>query len=97
MISPDERESMEWLDFVLDLSGAGKQLAGLLEKMRPEMEEFEGKLWPALERLRAEEEHWKRLKTSLNGKQQKELAERGFAHLEGWQQASGGDGVDLKE
>ena len=84
----DESESLEWLDFMLELTGAGKQLAALLEKMRPEMEEFEQKIWPAIERLRAQEKQWNQLKGSFGVEQREQLAKRGYVQLEKWQQVN---------
>jgi hypothetical protein len=85
MIAPDQSESLEWLDFMLELTGANKQLANLLDKMKPEMEEFEQKVWPAVEKLREKEKQWEKLKASLDGRQREELRQKGFVPLEEWQ------------
>jgi hypothetical protein len=84
-LSPNDnsKEPMEWLDFLLEISGAGKQLEKLL--LLPEMKHFDKNIWPFIQLLKQKEELWEKLEKSLNNKQKKELSDKGFVNLEKWQ------------
>nr|CAD2160335.1 unnamed protein product [Meloidogyne enterolobii] len=85
LMSPnkDSREPMEWIDFILEISGAGKQLEQLLKN--PEIKYFNQKIWPVIQLVKQKEELWERLEKSFNYKQRRELSDKGFINLERWQ------------
>ena len=82
-LNDGSREPMEWLDFLLEISGAGKQLEQLL--INPEFKYFEQNIWPFIQLLRQREELWEKLEKSLNNKQRKQLSDKGFVNLDRWQ------------
>uniref|UniRef100_A0A1I8C1Z9 Uncharacterized protein n=1 Tax=Meloidogyne hapla TaxID=6305 RepID=A0A1I8C1Z9_MELHA len=85
ILSPNDgsREPMEWIDFILEISGAGKQLKQLLKN--PEIKHFNKKIWPVIQLLKQKEELWEKLEKSLNSKQRRELADKGYVNLDRWQ------------
>ena len=82
----DNSESLAWMDLLLEMTGSGKQLQILADKLGPEMEKLEQKILPALESIAAQERRLETFKFCMAPKQREEIQQKGFTFLEGWQQ-----------
>ncbi|KAH7722089.1 Protein MLTN-13 [Aphelenchoides avenae] len=78
---------MEWLDIVLDVSGAGAALKDVVKRIEPEIKAFHRIVYPAMQRMERMDQQWERLKSSLSPKQRKEAEALGFTFLEDEQKA----------
>jgi hypothetical protein len=86
LASIGQNEQIAWMDFLMNLTGVGRNLARLVSELSPKMERLEGEVLPAIRKIEAAERDWTRLKATLDIGQRKMLKSRGYAHLSGWQQ-----------
>lgn len=76
------KESLAWLDLLLQISGASSTLDKLISALEPSFAEIERKIHPAIQRLEKQEEQFRRMKESQSGRQRAEMAEKGYTFLD---------------
>ena len=72
----------EWLETLLQLSGASDTLEKLVKDMEPQMKEMNDKIYPDVLELESIEENWRLVAQSYTAEQQKDIKDRGYAFLE---------------
>ncbi len=72
----------EWLDLVMEISGASRQIDQLIDNLEPEMHHFEQNQWPALQKLESLERNWNQLLETYTQQQKTDIAQRGYTFLD---------------
>jgi hypothetical protein len=77
----DDREVLNWLEFLMEVSGAGKQLKQLLTAIEGETTKVNKELYPKISQIQRWEKEWSRVVNRQNRRQKKELGEYGYTFL----------------
>ncbi|KAI1721012.1 moulting cycle domain-containing protein [Ditylenchus destructor] len=86
LASMDERESLEWIDLIVAMSGAGRSIQKLLEKHRDEINLLKHNLYPAVLKMERRDRKWERTRRSLTPAQRMSLREQNYVFLNTGQQ-----------
>jgi hypothetical protein len=74
-------ETNEWLDIVLRMTGADKQLSKLLADLEPRIHEMDERIYPTVRQLEAAEDRWKSVLGSLTAAQREGYRRKGYTFL----------------
>jgi hypothetical protein len=74
-------ETLEWIEFLLEISGNGKQLEKLTQQIGPEQKYFRERIFPAMQKVAKLDEKIERMKSELNRRQRREIRTRGYTLL----------------
>ncbi|KAI1714383.1 moulting cycle domain-containing protein [Ditylenchus destructor] len=86
LTSMDEKESLEWIDLILEMSGTGRSIQKLLDKHIDEINMLEHNLYPAILKMERRDRKWERMKRSLTPSQKTTLREQSYVFLNTGQQ-----------
>nr|CAD2163385.1 unnamed protein product [Meloidogyne enterolobii] len=81
-----QKEQIEWLDLLINITGMNKILDHLVNQLNPELSQLETKILPAIKQIETKEGEWGKLKASLNNKQIEMINKLGYTYLFDWQQ-----------
>ena len=82
----DEKESLEWLDLILEMSGTGRSIQKLLNRHRDEINLLEHNLYPAILKMERRDRKWERIRRSLTPAQKMALKKQNYVFLDTGQQ-----------
>uniref|UniRef100_A0A915CQQ0 Uncharacterized protein n=1 Tax=Ditylenchus dipsaci TaxID=166011 RepID=A0A915CQQ0_9BILA len=77
MFSLDKKETLGWLDLMLEMTGAGRSIQLLLDRSANQMKQLEEKLYPSILMQKVVDRRWEMLRSSLTPSQQQALESRG--------------------
>ncbi|KAI6200625.1 Moulting cycle MLT-10-like protein family-containing protein [Aphelenchoides besseyi] len=78
----NEREVHAWVDLLLKLTGATKQLDRMLKTMRDEMKQVDEHLYPKTLELQERDEQWRAFEAQISAAKRRELDRNGYTYLE---------------
>ena len=83
LVFSDRREIHAWLDLLLQLSGASRQLDAILTSKRAEMRHVEQVLYPKIVQLQETNRRWRQLEAKLRQStaQNEQMRRRGYTFL----------------
>uniref|UniRef100_A0A915DWG2 Uncharacterized protein n=1 Tax=Ditylenchus dipsaci TaxID=166011 RepID=A0A915DWG2_9BILA len=76
--NPGEKQVDNWLELLLQASGAGPAMKKALKDLQPQIDH----LFPAILELERVDANWKRVQNTLNEQQVQQMKQRGYAFLE---------------
>ncbi|KAH7727915.1 CRE-MLTN-13 protein [Aphelenchoides avenae] len=82
LLSSNECDNLQWMDVIMELSGASRTLRDLVAKLEPEMKALREKTYPTILKLEKMERKWDRFKASHNPKQLKAMQTHGYTHMD---------------
>ncbi|CAD5228281.1 unnamed protein product [Bursaphelenchus xylophilus] len=77
----DECETQEWIDLLMDVSGASNKLNELLDKFDGHMQHVSTDLFPKIKELEHQDKQWRLLKESINDDQKRQIERFGYAKM----------------
>ncbi|KAI1716694.1 moulting cycle domain-containing protein [Ditylenchus destructor] len=86
LTSMDEKESLEWIDLILEMSGTGRSIQKLLDKHVEEINLLEHSLYPGILKMERRDRKWERMRRSLTPAQKTTLREQSYVFLNAEQQ-----------
>ncbi|KAI6236214.1 Moulting cycle MLT-10-like protein family-containing protein [Aphelenchoides besseyi] len=81
MASIGRKETDEWIEMLLTLSGASALLQKTVEKLEPKLHELERDVYPRLREMERWQRSWKRARSTQTIEQQQKLKDDGYAFL----------------
>uniref|UniRef100_A0A914QIX7 Uncharacterized protein n=1 Tax=Panagrolaimus davidi TaxID=227884 RepID=A0A914QIX7_9BILA len=78
----DNKAENEWIETLLEISGASKTLKELVAKMEPEMKAMNEKVFPTVQELERMDKNWEMVVKSYSEEQKVDIADNGYAFLE---------------
>uniref|UniRef100_A0AC35G0P9 Uncharacterized protein n=1 Tax=Panagrolaimus sp. PS1159 TaxID=55785 RepID=A0AC35G0P9_9BILA len=78
----DNKVENEWIETLLEISGASKTLKELVAKMEPEMKAMNEKVFPTVQELERMDKNWEMVVKSYSEEQKVDIADNGYAFLE---------------
>lgn len=81
MTSIGRNETDKWIETLLSLSGADKELDKIMHTLEPQMQEFEQHTYPRLIELERWQRQLKRVRTTYSVEQREQLKTKGYAFL----------------
>ncbi|KAI1711516.1 CRE-MLTN-13 protein [Ditylenchus destructor] len=82
----DEKEPLEWIDLILEMSGTGRSIQKLLDKHVEEINLLEHNLYPGILKMERRDRKWERMRRSLTPAQKTTLREQSYVFLNSEQQ-----------
>ncbi|KJH48400.1 hypothetical protein DICVIV_05515 [Dictyocaulus viviparus] len=81
IISSDQKYQQLMLDIVMDVSGAGTILEGLMTKLKPEMDKVKRVKLPLVDELSKNDQTWIKMHNSFSREQAEDYEEKGYAFM----------------
>jgi hypothetical protein len=81
MTSIGGNETNEWIQTLLTLSGAGRELEKVVQKLEPDMNNFERNVYPKLIELERWQRQLKRVRQTYSASQKDQLKRDGYTFL----------------
>uniref|UniRef100_A0AC34G6A9 Uncharacterized protein n=1 Tax=Panagrolaimus sp. ES5 TaxID=591445 RepID=A0AC34G6A9_9BILA len=78
----DNKSENEWIETLLEISGASKTLDDLVIKMAPEMKAMNERVFPTVLELERMDQNWEMVVNSYSEEQKADIRDRGYAFLE---------------
>ncbi|CAD5221641.1 unnamed protein product [Bursaphelenchus okinawaensis] len=77
----DECETQEWINLLMDVSGASNKLNELLEKFNDHMQHVSTDLFPKIKELERQDKLWHLMKESISDDQKRHIERFGYAKM----------------
>lgn len=81
MASIGRNETDKWIETLLNLSGADKELERIMRSMEPQMNNFEQYIYPRLIELERWQRQLRRVRQTYNSEQLEQLKTNGYTFL----------------
>uniref|UniRef100_A0A914XU98 Uncharacterized protein n=1 Tax=Panagrolaimus superbus TaxID=310955 RepID=A0A914XU98_9BILA len=78
----DNKSENEWVETLLEISGASKTLENLVKKMAPEMKTMNERVFPTVLELERMDKNWEKVVSSYSNEQKADISDKGYAFLE---------------
>jgi hypothetical protein len=78
----EQLEHSEWLDLLMELSGASKALESAIQHLEPDIKYIKEEMYPAVLELERMEQNWALVQKNYTPKQKQALKKYGYTFLE---------------
>ncbi|KAH7727906.1 Protein MLTN-13 [Aphelenchoides avenae] len=82
LAASSECDTLQWTDFLMELSGGAGKLRTLVRKLEPELHFLQEKMYPAVVKMEQTEKQWESLKRSHSLNQLKAMKKYGYTQLD---------------